>query len=200
MPGLNKSSIDFRTRAPKNGKYIECPVSLVNSLAACFAYKIWEYPVGDDRSASVVSQPGSANMIVATALVGALALLPSIALAAPADTRGSKHTAFLARCAPNDCPIGLCDPGDCKDQDRNGKSVLNCYSQHLRCSVLYRWATYWNHSLRNHFRASLQCTLGGRNTQPHLLEIRSLLGEHRCESSDLSARRDRGECNTRGKG
>lgn len=52
-------------------------------------------------------------MMVPTVLVGAFALLPSLALSAPVETLGSKHTFFLATCAPADCPIGLCDPGDC---------------------------------------------------------------------------------------
>ncbi|KAF2117904.1 hypothetical protein BDV96DRAFT_644242 [Lophiotrema nucula] len=37
------------------------------------------------------------------------ALLSSTTLAAPA---GSKHNVYLVHCDPQDCPIGLCDPGD----------------------------------------------------------------------------------------
>lgn len=43
------------------------------------------------------------------ALLGALALIPSLIAAAPA---GSKHTVYLANCVPEECPIGLCNPDD----------------------------------------------------------------------------------------
>ena len=59
------------------------------------------------------SRIGLGNMLVQSLLVGAVALLPSIVSAAPVEALGSKHTVFLARCAPTDCPIGLCDPDDC---------------------------------------------------------------------------------------
>jgi hypothetical protein len=39
----------------------------------------------------------------------ALFLLASIVSAAP---QGSKHNVYLVRCDPEDCPIGLCDPGE----------------------------------------------------------------------------------------
>jgi hypothetical protein len=44
--------------------------------------------------------------------LAALALLPSIALSTPTIALGSKHNVYLANCDPNECPIGLCDPGD----------------------------------------------------------------------------------------
>ena len=39
----------------------------------------------------------------------AILLIASISAAAPA---GSKHNLYLVKCEPEDCPIGLCDPGD----------------------------------------------------------------------------------------
>ncbi|KAL5413849.1 hypothetical protein PMIN03_003530 [Paraphaeosphaeria minitans] len=51
-------------------------------------------------------------MIVQTIFLGAIVSLLSLGSAGPVETMGSKHTAFLARCAPTDCPIGLCDPDD----------------------------------------------------------------------------------------
>ncbi|KAF2441539.1 hypothetical protein P171DRAFT_487998 [Karstenula rhodostoma CBS 690.94] len=47
-----------------------------------------------------------------TVFLGALALLPLLASAAPVETLGSKHTAFLASCTSTECPLGLCDPDD----------------------------------------------------------------------------------------
>lgn len=39
-----------------------------------------------------------------------LFLLASVSTAAPA--LGSKNNVYLVRCEPEDCPIGLCDPGE----------------------------------------------------------------------------------------
>jgi hypothetical protein len=53
-------------------------------------------------------------MIFAAALLFG-AYLPSLATAAPVDTPapitalGSKHTVYLVRCEPNECPIGYCE-------------------------------------------------------------------------------------------
>jgi len=41
-----------------------------------------------------------------------LALLLLISLSTALPAAGSKHNAYLVRCEPEDCPIGLCDPGD----------------------------------------------------------------------------------------
>lgn len=40
------------------------------------------------------------------------AILPTLALSAPAAPAGSKHNVYLVHCEPNECPIGSCDPGD----------------------------------------------------------------------------------------
>ncbi|KAF2463987.1 uncharacterized protein BDR25DRAFT_307462 [Lindgomyces ingoldianus] len=45
----------------------------------------------------------------ATATLLFLSIFLSEALAAPA---GSKHNIYLVKCEPNECPIGLCDPGE----------------------------------------------------------------------------------------
>ncbi|KAF2635896.1 hypothetical protein P280DRAFT_522665 [Massarina eburnea CBS 473.64] len=42
----------------------------------------------------------------------ALLSLATLALAAPVEVQGSKHVAYLASCAPDECPIGFCDPSD----------------------------------------------------------------------------------------
>jgi hypothetical protein len=52
--------------------------------------------------------------MIFTTLLAVTALFTSIS-AAPIDdpsTQGSKHVIYLSSCAPDDCPIGLCDPDD----------------------------------------------------------------------------------------
>jgi len=49
-------------------------------------------------------------MILST-ILAASALIATIS-AAPIETQGSKHVVYLSSCAPDDCPIGLCDPED----------------------------------------------------------------------------------------
>jgi hypothetical protein len=51
-------------------------------------------------------------MILTTASLLAATLLPSLALAGPLAPLGSKHNVYLVHCSPDECPIGLCDPGE----------------------------------------------------------------------------------------
>lgn len=39
-------------------------------------------------------------------------MIPTLTLSAPTEVAGSKHTVYLVRCEPNECPIGACDPGE----------------------------------------------------------------------------------------
>jgi hypothetical protein len=68
-------------------------------------------------SQSVIPAPSrhdevySYSTMILSALLAASAIVATIS-AAPVETQGSKHVVYLSSCAPDDCPIGLCDPED----------------------------------------------------------------------------------------